>query len=203
MDPATIALITAAVSAAGGTAAGYLGRQKQTPMQKKQYELVDDLLASLKGEGSFSDMFNADDATFQKSFVDPAKSRFNNQIAPQIEQQYIASGQQNGSGLQDTLARAGVDMDQLLNQQYANFQNSAMNRSQNAMNQILGFQGQENQSGGSAAMQGFSGYLASPTFGQNLQQISGTDDMSRLLDALGKSGTTNNQQPASRGFEKN
>src|SRR3954471_24933150 len=99
------------ISAAASAGASWLGGQgsapKETKMQKTQRKLVDQLIASLSGSGPFSDLFNSDESVFQKSFVDPAKSLFNNQIAPQIQQQFIASGQQRGSGLDDQLLRAG------------------------------------------------------------------------------------------------
>ena len=99
----------------GGAAGGLLGaKPKETPMQAKQRELVDQLLGSLQGGGPFSSLFNVDEAGFQRSFVDPMKYKFQSQIAPQIQQQYIESGQQRGTGLDDTLTRAGVDMDQEL-----------------------------------------------------------------------------------------
>ena len=161
MDPATIALISAGISAAGSAAGGFLGRSKESKFDKKKRELVDDLLASLKGGGSFNDLFKSDEAAFQKSYVDPAKQRFRDQISPQIQQQYIASGQQRGSGMEDTLARAGVDLDQLINQAYGQFQENAINRKQNTINQILGSGGgTQNQSGGNAALQGLAGYAA-------------------------------------------
>src|SRR5688572_31554021 len=51
------------------------------------------------GQGEFSDLFNFDQDLFTKSFIEPAQAKFRNQIAPQIQQQYIASGQQRGTGL--------------------------------------------------------------------------------------------------------
>jgi len=76
-----------AIGAAGGAiAGGILGREnKETPMQAKQRELVDQLLSSLNGQGPYSNMFNVDNASFQKSFIDPMKQKFNSQIAPQIQ----------------------------------------------------------------------------------------------------------------------
>src|SRR6185295_13327016 len=89
------------LQAAGSVASGYLtgqGANKETKTQKTQRKLIDQLIASLtSGEGPFADLFNMDENAFQKSFVDPAKAMFNNQISPMIQQQYIASGQQRGT----------------------------------------------------------------------------------------------------------
>ena len=172
MEPATIALISAGISAAGSAAGGLFGRQKEQGIDRRKRELVDDLLASVKGEGPFTKMFQADEGAFQKSFVEPAKQMFQSQIAPQIQQSYIASGQQRGTGLEDALARAGVDLDQMLNTQYMQFQQSAYDRSQNAINNILGTQyGPQTQSRGSAMGEGFGEYLAGDKFGADIGDI--------------------------------
>lgn len=158
-------LIAAGASALGGAFSG--GGNKETKTQKTQRHLVDQLLASLGGEGPFADLYNKDDNAFQKSFVDPAKSIFNNQIAPQIQQQYIASGQQRGTGLDDALTRAGVDLDQLLNSHLLNFQQGAQNRQQNTIGNILGM-GAGAPSVPSMlqnALSGVGGFLGSENFG--------------------------------------
>lgn len=163
----------ALVAAGSSWLSGQGSASGESKMQRTQRKLVDKLLSSINGNGPYSDLFNADQNTFQKSFVDPAKSMFNNQIAPQIQQQYIASGQQRGSGLDDQLLRAGVDLDQLLNQQMYQFNNDATNRKQNSINAIL-------QSGSGAAnkptgmqdvMSGLSGYLASDKFSDQFSQL--------------------------------
>lgn len=169
------AIGTAAGGAIGAIGSAILGRAKpkETPMQEKQRELVDQMLASLRGEGPFSNLFNVDEASFQKSFVDPMKQKFQSQIAPQIQQSFIASGQQRGTGLDDTLTRAGVDMDQLLNQFYFQQQQEAMNRQASAMGGILG-QGPgvgPGQTAGEAALSGLGGFLGSPGFGEDIQGI--------------------------------
>lgn len=146
------ALLQAAGSIGGGLLAGS-GVPQETKMQRTQRKLVDKLIASLSGNGPFNDLFNADETAFQKSFIEPAQSMFRNKIAPQIQQEYIANGQQRGTGLDDTLTRAGVDLDALLNQHMYQFQQDAMNRKQNTINSILG-------AGSGAAIQ--------PSSGQNL-----------------------------------
>ena len=141
MLPATAILLSGALSAAGAVGGGMLARGGQggeTRIQRKQRKMLDELYRSLKGNGSFSDLFNTDEAAFQKSYVNPAKSMFNNQIAPQIQQNYIASGQQRNSGMEDQMLRAGVDLDQILNQAYMQYQESGKNRKMNALSSFLG-----------------------------------------------------------------
>ncbi len=160
------ALISAAGSIGSGFLSGKSQAQKETKMQKTQRKLIDQLIASLTGDGPYSDLFNADEGTFQKSFVEPAQSLFRNQIAPQIQQQYIASGQQRGTGLEDQLLRAGVDMDSMLNQYMYQHQQDAMNRKQNTINSILGSgSGAPNQTTGTQdLLGGLSGFLSSQGF---------------------------------------
>ena len=175
-----------ALAGAGvGALSGLFGREnKETKMQKTQRHLVDQLLGSINDQGPYSNMFNVDEETFQKSFVDPMKHKFQSQIAPQIQQNYIASGQHRSSAMEDDLTRAGVDMDQLLNQAYGQMQENAMNRNfqsqQNAFNRqsnvfggVLGFgPGAPNTPTALQAMgQGAAGYLTSDKFGQNLDDI--------------------------------
>jgi len=177
MDPGTAAIIASLVSAAGSVGGGFLsGRSsqpKETKMQKKQRKVVDELLASLKGEGPYSDLFRTDEAAFQKSFVDPVKSIYANQIAPQIQQKYIASGMQRGSALQDQLLRAGVDLDQLINQQYMDYIQQAQNRQANAFSNILGLPAgaQSPRSSGDILGQAASGYISSDQFGKDIEGI--------------------------------
>ena len=183
-----IPIAAAAINAAGSIASAYLGKDKpkapkikETKTEMQRRNLVDELLSSLKtGEGQFAHLFDANEDTFQKKFVEPAQARFKNQIAPAIRQQYIHSGQFQGSGLEDQLLRAGVDMDQLLNEQYGNYQQNALNRESNILQSALGANtGNPTQSGGGytagqAAKQGFAGYLSSDAFSKNIEDILST-----------------------------
>lgn len=159
------ALIQAAGSIGGGLLSSQ-GAGNETRIQKRQRRLIDKLITSLEGDGPYSDLFNADEGAFQKSFVEPAQAMFRNQIAPQIQQEYIASGQQRGTGLDDQLLRAGVDLDSMLNQQYYNFTQDAMNRKQGTINGILGggAGAQNDNSQGQNLMQSVGGYLSSNSF---------------------------------------
>lgn len=160
---------------AGGAAGGLFGRRKneETDTQRKQRELVDQLLSSLNGQGPYSDLFNANEQDFEKYFAEPARNRFRSQTAPQIQQQYIASGQQRGTGFEDTLTRAGVNMDDLLNQSYMDYVQNAQNRKANAVSGILGLGAgpQREQGYGEAALQGVGGYLSGDAFPKDLEGI--------------------------------
>ena len=159
----------------GGAAGGILGRSrgKKTTIQKQQQQLIDELLGSLKGEGPYSDLFAASQEDFEKGFAEPARARFRNVTAPQIQQQYIAGGQQRSTGLQDTLARAGVDMDSLINQHLLQYQQGKEKNQSKAIANILGQgEGPESKQGiGSAALQGVGGYASTPEFGKSIGDI--------------------------------
>lgn len=146
---------------------------KETKNQKTQREFIDQLIASLNGQGPYADLYKHDAESFNKSFVEPAQAMFRNQIAPQIQQQYIASGQQGGTGMEDALARAGVDLNSMLNQYMYQDQQNAKNRQQNTIGNILGAgPGAENQtSTGQDVMSGLSGYLSSSGFSDNFANI--------------------------------
>ena len=189
------ALLSALGSGAVSGLSGLFSRnQRETKTQGQQRKLIDELMSSLFGEGEFSDLFSADEDTFQKSFVDPAKARFKSQTAPQIQQSFISSGQQRGTGLDDTLTRAGVDMDQLLNEQFAGFQQDAQNRRLNAISSILGLGAgpQQPLSIGDKFAGGVSGYLSSGKEGAG-------SDINSILDAFSNSQKAKKQ--SREGFE--
>jgi hypothetical protein len=167
------------------------GQPKETKMQRTQRKLIDELLGSLGGGGRFSDLYNPSEEAFQKSFVEPAQQRFQSQIAPQIQQQYIASGQQRGTGMEDTLTRAGVDLNSMLNQQYYQFQQDALNRQQNTIGSILG-QGAGAPPQQSALQnfgQGVGGYLGSPGFAEQFRGLfSGQGSPQQQYGVLNRKG---------------
>jgi hypothetical protein len=172
MNPMIIAALIQAAASIGG---GMLSKpgNKETKQQKMSRKTADELLASMKGQGPYSDLFQMDEAAFNKSYVEPAKSRFKNQISPQIQQSYIATGQQRGTGLDDQLLRAGVDLDQMLNEQYMNFQEKGKDRMSNMLGSILG-QGAgaaKPMSTGEAFGQSAAGYASSDAFAKMLEQV--------------------------------
>jgi len=166
--------IGSALSIAAPIIGGLLGRkkQKETPIQRHQRSTIDQILQGVQGQGPLAGLFQGDEEAFDKSYVQPALSMFQNQIAPQIQQSYIAEGQQRGSGLEDTLARAGVDLEQMLAQQYGQFQQGAQNRAIQALGGTLGagpgFQGQGERS---PFIESLAGTLGTPGFQDELTSI--------------------------------
>lgn len=187
MDPATAMLISSGISAGGNILGGMLGNpgDQETRMQRNQRKLIDQLLGSLNGGGKYGDLYSADIESFNKGVRDPMMSTFRNRTAPQIQQEFIASGQQRGTGLEDSLTRAGVDMDSLINQHLMNYQENAQNRKQNTISSILGAgSGAANPiSMGQAAAQGAGGFLTSDNFTNMVSQ------------GLSQPRTNNPQQP--------
>lgn len=169
------AAIPSLISAAASIGGGLLSRggNKETKQQRTARRTADELLASIKGEGPFSNLFQTDENAFNKSFVEPAQARFRNQISPQIQQQYIASGQQGNTGLDDQLLRAGVELDQLLNESYLKFQQGGQDRMSQALNSIVGMgAGAPRPTSAMDALgQSTAGYLSSDAFSDTLKDV--------------------------------
>jgi len=207
MSAAIIPIISALISGGGAALGGYFNRQKPqdanpSAMQQTQKDLIDQLLASIKGNGPFSDLFNFNEDTFNKSYLEPAKQMFNSQIAPQIQQSFIANGQQRSTGMENQLTRAGVDMDQLLNQAYGGMQQNAQQNKMNAINSILGMGAgagsTPGQTGKNAAGQGFSGYLTGEGFGSDIQDI-----LAKFMGNKNQNQSIQDTyQPQRKGFER-
>lgn len=202
MDPLTSALIGGGAQALGSIGSGLLARNRKKPektkRQRQKEELIDQLLNSLQGGGPYSDLFEMDEAGFQKSIVDPAKARFRNQIAPQIKQSYIAGGQQGGTGLEDSLARAGVDLDQMINEQYLNYSSGARDRKAQLIQSILGGgDGYDDTDYGLSTEEKFrdsaAGYLTSDGFSESID---------RILDAASRRSTQPARNMPRRGFSQ-
>jgi hypothetical protein len=190
MDPATMAMLASVASSV-------IGGQSQARAQKKagkqnrdffnqRQSLINELLASIGGGGGrFAGLFNSDEGAFQRSFVDPAKSMFKNQLAPQIQQGSIAGGMQRSSGLDDQLMRAGVDLDQMLNQNYMKFQGQGQDRASSMLSQILGLGAPSvqtaAQTGGSMMGEGMSGIF---------QSMGGEGGAPNIFESLFSSGSS-------------
>ena len=169
------ALAPSILGLGGSLGGGALARQKtqETPIQKQQRQLIDELLASIGGQGQYSNLFNMDDEAFQRSYVDPMKRMFNTQIAPQIQQSYIQSGQQRGTGMENALTRAGVDLDSMINQYYSQAMENAQNRQMNALSGIMGMGAgaTPGQSMGQAMGQGITGFLSGEGFPKSMDTL--------------------------------
>lgn len=166
------------------------------PDVQRKTQLLEQLLASINGEGPYSDLFNMDEEAFQRSYVEPAKQRFRDITAPTIQQSFIAQGQQRGTGLEDTLSRAGIDMDQLLNQQFADMQQRSQQNKLGAINTILGTDTGAPAPGPSAAQsffQGVGGGIGTESFGNAIGGLLGGN---RNI-SVGLGGTRNRPAQAS------
>lgn len=191
------ALISAAASIGGGYLASKGSEQNESKGERRKRKLLDELINSLDGNGKYSDLYNNSDELFQRSFVEPAKQRFNNQIAPQIQQQYIASGQQRSSGMDDQLLRAGVDLNSELDKYAYQNNQDAMNRKQNTINSILGAGtgAPANPTSSQHWMNAASGYLSSDAFKNSVSGIgAGGGGQSNQMSSFGP--------PQRRGFEQ-
>lgn len=186
-DPATAAAVANFAAQIGSSILGRKKKERRSPIEKRQKQLIDQILGSLTGEGPLSDLFQADDAAFQRSVVDPSMQRFRDRIAPQIQQQFIASGQQRGTGLEDTLTRAGVDLQSNIDQLFLPFMQGAQNRKLGAIGNILGQPAGRTQPGVSAFEAGLGSGLG------QLEQSDLTDFFGNIFSRLGM----NQQDPLS------
>jgi hypothetical protein len=212
MPPGIGTLLSLAAPAIGGALFGQKQQQpqqpKETQIQKTQGKLINELLQSVSGQGQYSDLFQSSPEAFQKSYIDPALSTFRNQIAPQIQQSYIASGQQRGTGLEDTLARAGVDMNSQLASQYGNFVSGAQNRQASALSSILGagpgYQEMPQQQQQNPWAQAIGGTLSNPqaqgAFERIFNQLLGSSSNQQLNKPFAGAFGQGGQQSYRQGF---
>ena len=109
-------------------------------------------------------------------------SRFKNIIAPGIQQEYIATGQQRGTGLDDSLARAGVDLQSNIDAKFADYQQSGLDRKLKALMSTYG-QGQAGQQSGNKFGQVAGGFASSE---------GGQDLMNKILGMFAKNQNSQN-----------
>lgn len=165
------ALVSSALSAAtGGLLASGVGSKRVDRTPKFQRELIDQILQGLQGQGPFAGLFQADEAAFQKSIADPLLQQFKTQTAPNIQQSFIASGQQRGTPLESSLARAGLDVQGQINQQFLDFQKGAQDRQFQGIKQALSFKPDIQQQ-------------LTP-FGGVLRGLAGSGDVNALVKSL-------------------
>tara|TARA_R110000868_G_scaffold182762_3_gene423836 strand:- start:9974 stop:10570 length:597 start_codon:yes stop_codon:yes gene_type:complete len=190
MDPFTGALVGAGANFLASSASSlFAPKPKKSKVQQMKELTMDDIMAGIRGEGPYSYLFNMDESAFQRGVADPAMARFNNQWAPQIQQQYISSGQQRGTGLEDTLTRAGVDLNQQINEQYWNAQQQANQNKLGALTGSLNWQDpySEQPSAFDSFLSGGAGYL---------QSSGARSDIGAILDAAKKRSPISPQQPS-------
>jgi hypothetical protein len=135
------AIIPALIQAAAAAGAGYLSRDKGkslSKIEKRKVGLLDQILDAAKGQGPLAGLVAGDEDAFQRSIVQPAQQKFQDVTAPGIQQQFISSRLQRGTGLDDALSRAGIDMDTLMNQQFLEYMNSNKDRMMQLITGALG-----------------------------------------------------------------
>jgi hypothetical protein len=158
---------------------GLMSRRGPTQGERRDQNTVEQMLQGAKGQGGeFADLFGSDYDAFQKSFIDPAMSNFRNVTAPGIQQEFISQGQQRGTGLDDTLTRAGVDMQSNLNRDFANFQEQGLNRRFNALKGSFG-QGQ-----GAPPQGGFGQAVGGALQGSQSNAL--IAELTKLIQGIGK-----------------
>lgn len=144
----------------------------------EQMGLFQEFIQGLSGGGgSFGNMFgefdpqNASD-TFQKGVADPAMRNFQQRVIPSIMQSFADQGA--SSGLNNSLATAGRDLEENLSSQLANFiYQSQMQHNQNRL-QGLGL-GLQTKAFSPYVQQGYKGILPGfvEEFGKGAGQAAG------------------------------
>lgn len=190
VDPATIAVLAQLATTAAGAASNSFTKDKAGKPPKFQRKLIDQVLQGLQGTGPFADLFSGGEDAFKKSISDPLLQKFRTQTAPNIQQSFIASGQQRGSPLDVALARGGLDVQGQIDQLFLPFQQQKDAAKQNAINSILGF----GVPGGTTGITPLGGAAA------GFQSAGGFNTLFDFLNTFGKQGTPSSAT-ASQGFQ--
>ncbi len=146
-------------AAAGGVIGGAIGlfgskKKKKKPPGKRstldpqQQQLYDDYIASISGEGPYSDLYNFDaegyNDVFNKSIARPAYRNFKENIIPGITGHFRSKNLGTSSYTGEALSRAGRDvqenLDALRSQNVFSGQQQAKTNKQNSINSILDMQ---------------------------------------------------------------
>jgi len=204
MPPAVIAAL---ISAMGSVAGGVLNRDQGSPLtqtQDKQNNIIDLIMQAIEGQGPLAGLVQGDEDAFKKSVSDPLMNQFNNQTAPNIQQSFIKNRLQGGTGLDDALARSGIDVQDNINSQFMNFQqqgnNNLINLLQNALgaNANVATPGQSALQGGASELINFlSKFDSSKLFGSG--SGNNVDD---LTGGLNRSGNKGNFTGSSTGLSR-
>jgi hypothetical protein len=192
--------IGAGVGLLGGALGGYLSSRQdtETKMQKTKRHLIDQLLESIQGRGPYSDLFNFNEQQFQQNIAEPYRRQIQQQAFPRIQQAYIASGAQRSTGMEDALARAGIDIENQIASARQQGIESAANRRAGGISSILnqGNGAPARVSGLEGALQGAAGYLSSDQFGDAVAGIS-----SKPFFSPSRDNKPERQEPEAKGFE--
>jgi hypothetical protein len=120
--------------------------KRQQVYTPEQMQAMNQIFTALQGGGgAFGDMFGQFDPqqtadVFQKGVADPAMMNFRQRVAPGIQEMFADQGA--SSGLANSLASAGSDLQSGLNSQLEMFMNqSRMQNQQNRMGGLQAFMG--------------------------------------------------------------
>lgn len=141
--------IGTAVGALGGGLLGLFGSKKKKPKKPKIYntldpqaqELYNDYVASIRGQGSMSGMFNYDpeaaNINFDRNVSRPAYRNFQENVIPSITGQFRSGGIGNSTYTGEALSRHGRDIQESLNAARTNMHYQGMQQAnQNKLNAI-------------------------------------------------------------------
>jgi len=159
MDPAIIAAL---INAAASIGSGVFGRERGSPLtdiQKNQNNIIELIMQAVRGEGPLAGLINADENAFQQSVANPLLNQFQNQTVPAIQQSFIKNRLQGGTGINDAIARSGINLQDMINKNLLDYQSSRENNLVNLLNAALKAQGNEPKQGESAFTGGLRGGL--------------------------------------------
>jgi hypothetical protein len=114
-----------------------------TPLQEQLMALISEGLT--KGTGSLSDIFGGfNDQAFETRVVQPELKHFRETVLPTILEKYSGGGQAFGSGMQNALLKAGVDLESKLAGLKYQAQQDAQRNRLTGLQTSLGTKGFEN-----------------------------------------------------------
>lgn len=146
--------VGAAVGGGVGLLTGFLSKKKKkksksiSTLDPQQQQLYNEYIASLRGEGPYSSLFNYDaegaNTNFDMNVGRPAYRKFEENVIPGITGQFRKGNIGNSSYTGEALSRAGRDVQENLDalrsdMQFQGQQNANTNK-QNAINSILNMQ---------------------------------------------------------------
>jgi len=128
---------------------GLFSPSKISSLDPEQQKIYQQLATALQGgESSFSDLFGFDPEKmrelYTQQYAEPAYQQFQEEVVPGITGQFRGQNLQNSSYLGGALGKAGTDVQKNLNANLSNMlyqgEQSALNRKQQGLNQILNMQ---------------------------------------------------------------
>lgn len=144
---------------------GKKAKNKQLDLQTKDQKVMQKLIQQglTKDKGPLADLFGSfDEAAFKQGVTDPSIKEFQEKILPQLQEQFINSGQTLSTGFGKAQLQAGNDLQSKLAQlMYQAREGQKQNRI-GGVNTALGTKGFENlyRKETSGAVQGFANAAA-------------------------------------------